>query len=175
MDIITVIIINISIVGGIVLISMFLFYMKNVFLLDNNREYSCLFNIFKRYTGFQYQEGRFLPGSITNPLSATYQEPKVLFPLHDRKQKQAIIEGKSQGVKIIGINNITWRHFLYDKVIIQNNFNFRAIGYTLWIILKILQKKGRTSDIPDVMEYLVLSQQKISESEESLIKQILKQ
>jgi len=94
-------------------------------------------------TGIKVLDGRFRPGTLTNPNSKGFVEPEMLILTDPLADQQALHEAKNIGIPVIGLcdtNNET-RHL--DLVIPTNNKGRRALALVYWILAReILKQKG---------------------------------
>lgn len=82
--------------------------------------------VFAKTIGATVVAGRFVPGSLTNPILPNFVEPQVIFVTDPAADEQALREALSIGIPIVGIcdaNNET-RHV--DLVVPSNNKGRRA-------------------------------------------------
>ena len=95
-------------------------------------------------TGIQILDGRFRPGTLTNPNSKDFFEPDVIVLTDPLADIQALHEAKNIGIPVVALcdtNNET-RHI--DIAIPTNNKGRRALALIYWLITReILRAKGK--------------------------------
>jgi small subunit ribosomal protein S2 len=119
-------------------------YDPNKILIVSARQYGQKpAKVFGKTIGANIVAGRFVPGSLTNPILPSFQEPDVLFVTDPAADEQALREAMSIGVPIVGIcdaNNET-RHV--DLVIPSNNKGRRALATIYWLLAReVLKARG---------------------------------
>ena len=96
------------------------------------------------YTGIQVLDGRFRPGTLTNPNSKGFLEPELLILTDPLADAQALHEAKNIGIPVIGLcdtNNET-KHL--DLVIPTNNKGRRALALVYWPLTRaVLKEQGK--------------------------------
>lgn len=96
------------------------------------------------YTGIQLLDGRFRPGTLTNPNSKGFLEPELLILTDPLADAQALHEAKNIGIPVIGLcdtNNET-KHL--DLVIPTNNKGRRALALVYWLLTRaVLKEQGK--------------------------------
>jgi len=94
--------------------------------------------------GFIAQPGRFLPGTLTNPLCGNYHEVDILLvndPIGDR---QAMAEAIKVGIPIVALCDTNNETRYVDLVIPVNNKGRKALALTYWLLAReILKEKGQ--------------------------------
>ena len=76
---------------------------------------------FCEVTGAQKMLGRFMPGTLTNPLLSYFSEPQLIIISDPQVDSQAITEATNAGIPIIGIANTDNVTSELDLVIPANN------------------------------------------------------
>ena len=110
------------------------------------------------YTGIQVLDGRFRPGTLTNPNSRGFLEPELLILTDPLADAQALHEAKNIGIPVIGLcdtNNET-KHL--DIVIPTNNKGRRALALVYWLLTRaVLKEQGKIKSYdefkPEVEEF----------------------
>jgi len=92
--------------------------------------------------------GRFVPGILTNPALADYQEPEVVIVTDPAIDTQAVQEATDVGIPVIALcdsNNLASN---VDLVIPANNKGRKALALVYWLLTReTLRAKGIT-DFP---------------------------
>ncbi|MCX6662252.1 MAG: 30S ribosomal protein S2 [Euryarchaeota archaeon] len=95
-------------------------------------------------TGIQVLDGRFQPGTLTNPNAKTFLEPEIILLTDPLADIQALHEAKNIGIPVIALcdtNNET-KHI--DYVIPTNNKGRRALALIYWLLARaILREQGK--------------------------------
>ena len=96
--------------------------------------------VFAKTLGASVVAGRFVPGSLTNPILPHFIEPEVILVTDPAADEQALREAFSIGIPIVGIcdaNNETRR---VDLVVPSNNKGRRALATVYWLLTREIQK-----------------------------------
>ena len=96
--------------------------------------------VFAELCRFVVQPGRFLPGTLTNPLSSNYHEIDILLvndPIGDR---QAITEAVKIGIPIVALCDTNNETGYVDLVIPVNNKGRKSLALTYWLITREVLK-----------------------------------
>jgi len=128
---------------------------EKILVLNTQKEYPHL-KKFAKLAKLGYYDEKFIPGTFTNPRVKDFKEPAAIFIVHDKKEKQAVIEStgaKMTKTPVLGFNNLIANHRLYTRVVIINNFEHDSIGFSLWQLLKIIERSGHIN-----LESLTLNQ-----------------
>ena len=95
---------------------------------------------FCELTGARKMLGRFMPGTLTNPLLPYYSEPQLMIVSDPQVDAQAITEATNAGVPVIGIANTDNVTSELDLVIPANNRGRKALATVYWLLAReILQ------------------------------------
>ena len=76
---------------------------------------------FCELTGARKMLGRFMPGTLTNPLLPYYSEPQLIIVSDPQVDAQAVTEASNAGIPVIGIANTDNVTSELDLVIPANN------------------------------------------------------
>lgn len=89
------------------------------------------------------KEGRFIPGSLTNPQLPQYTEPEVLMVTDPAADQQAMAEAMNIGIPIIALCDANNETRNVDLVIPTNNKGRRALACVYWLLTReMLKEKG---------------------------------
>jgi small subunit ribosomal protein S2 len=89
------------------------------------------------------KEGRFIPGSLTNPRLPQYTEPEVLVVTDPAADQQAMAEAMNVGIPIIALCDANNETRNVDLVVPTNNKGRRALACVYWLLTReILKEKG---------------------------------
>ena len=95
---------------------------------------------FCEVTGAQKMLGRFMPGTLTNPLLSYFSEPQLIVISDPQVDSQAITEATNAGIPIIGIANTDNVTSELDLVIPANNRGRKSLATVYWLLAReILQ------------------------------------
>ena len=101
-------------------------------------------------TGVQVLDGRFRPGTLTNPNSKGFLEPELLIVTDPLADQQALHEAENVGIPVIGLcdtNNET-KHL--DLIIPTNNKGRRALALVYWLLTReVMKEKGKIKSYSD--------------------------
>ncbi len=97
---------------------------------------------FGEVVGCQTIPGRFIPGTLTNPESAKFIEPKVIVVTDPRSDSQAILEAKQNGIPVVGLCDTENLLSYIDLCVPVNNKGKKAIALVYWLLARqILREK----------------------------------
>ena len=99
--------------------------------------------VFGKTLGTMVVAGRFIPGSLTNPILPKFVEPDVLLVTDPAADEQAIREALNVGIPIVGICDANNETRYVDLVIPSNNKGRRALATMYWLLTReILKSRG---------------------------------
>ena len=106
---------------------------------------------FCEVTGAQKMLGRFMTGTLTNPLLSYFSEPQLIIISDPQVDSQAITEATNAGIPIIGIANTDNVTSELDLVIPANNRGRKSLATVYWLLAReILQdSKAMKYEIDD--------------------------
>ena len=106
---------------------------------------------FCELTGATKMLGRFMPGTLTNPLLPYYSEPQLIIVSDPQVDAQAITEATNVGIPVIGIANTDNVTSELDLVIPANNRGRKSLATVYWLLAnEILQdSKAMKYEIDD--------------------------
>ena len=98
-------------------------------------------------------DGRFMPGTLTNPSLPYYIEPKLILVSDPQIDEQAVTEATNAGIPVIGIANTDNLTSKLDLIIPANNRGRKALATVYWLLLRqiLIERKELKEDEP--MEY----------------------
>lgn len=113
-------------------------------LVCSGREYaSTPIEKFCELTAATPMLGRFMPGTLTNPLLPYYIEPELVFVSDPQVDEQAVLEATNAGIPVIGIANTDNVTSKVDLVIPANNRGRKSLAAIYWLLAReILSQKG---------------------------------
>ena len=93
--------------------------------------------------GAQVFAGRFVPGTMTNPLVDAYTEPEVLFVTDPAFDAQALREAVQIGIPVIGLCDANNETKNIELVIPTNNKGRRALATVYWLLTRETLKERK--------------------------------
>jgi len=106
--------------------------------------------VFGKAIGAMVVAGRFVPGSLTNPILPKFIEPEVLFVTDPAADEQALREGLNVGIPIVGICDANNETKYVDLVIPSNNKGRRALATVYWLLTReVLKARGQLATDED--------------------------
>jgi small subunit ribosomal protein S2 len=106
--------------------------------------------VFGKSIGAMVVAGRFVPGSLTNPILPKFIEPQMLFVTDPAADEQALREGLNVGIPIIGICDANNETKYVDLVIPSNNKGRRALATIYWLLTReVLKARGQLASDED--------------------------
>ncbi len=106
--------------------------------------------VFGKNIGAMVVAGRFVPGSLTNPILPKFTEPEILFVTDPAADEQALREALNIGIPIVGICDANNETKYVDLVIPSNNKGRRALATIYWLLTReIMKAKGQVASDED--------------------------
>jgi small subunit ribosomal protein S2 len=105
---------------------------------------------FSKAIGAPAFAGRFVPGTLTNPVNPGFVEPDVLLVTDPAADKQALNEALNLGIPIIAMCDANNETRNVDLVIPTNNKGRRALACIYWVLTReVLIARGDIKDPED--------------------------
>ncbi len=99
--------------------------------------------VFGKTIGATVIAGRFVPGSLTNPILPNFAEPEMLFVTDPAADEQALREALNVGIPIVGICDANNETKYVDLVLPSNNKGRRALATIYWLLTReVLKARG---------------------------------
>jgi len=96
------------------------------------------------FTGIQVLDGRFQPGTLTNPNAKTFLEPEIILLTDPLADVQALHEAKNIGIPVLALCDTNNETKYIDYVIPTNNKGRRALALIYWLLTRaILKEQGK--------------------------------
>jgi small subunit ribosomal protein S2 len=92
-------------------------------------------------TGIQVLDGRFRPGTLTNPNAKGFLEPELLIVTDPLADVQALHEAENIGIPVIGLCDTNNETKYLDLVIPTNNKGRRALALVYWLLTRAILKE----------------------------------
>jgi small subunit ribosomal protein S2 len=106
--------------------------------------------VFGKTIGAMVVAGRFVPGSLTNPILPKFVEPEILFVTDPAADEQALKEALNVGIPIVGICDANNETKYVDLVIPSNNKGRRALATIYWLLTReVLKARGQFASDED--------------------------
>lgn len=117
-------------------------------LVCSGREYASMpIEKFCELTGATPMLGRFMPGTLTNPLLPYYTEPQLVLVSDPQTDAQAVLEATNAGIPVIAISNTDNITSKVDLVIPANNRGRKSLAATYWLLAReILLQRGQLKE-----------------------------
>ncbi len=117
-------------------------------LVCSGREYASMpIEKFCELTGATPMLGRFMPGTLTNPLLPYYTEPQLILVSDPQTDAQAVLEATNAGIPVIAISNTDNITSKVDLVIPANNRGRKSLAATYWLLAReILLQRGQLKE-----------------------------
>ncbi|MFQ5975532.1 MAG: 30S ribosomal protein S2 [Candidatus Hydrothermarchaeales archaeon] len=125
-------------------------------LVVSRRQYGqAPINRFAKLTGATALEGRFIPGTLTNPNLPGFIEPEVLVITDPRGDEQALKEANSIGIPTVALCDTDNSSSGVDIVIPTNNKGKKALILIYWLLAKttLEEKESLPEDFPSLEEF----------------------
>jgi len=102
------------------------------------------------HIGMAVVDGRFRPGTLTNPNSKDFREPEIVVLTDPLADIQALHEAKNVGIPVIALCDTNNETKYVDIVIPTNNKGRRALALIYWLLTKaVLKEQGKIKSEDD--------------------------
>jgi len=96
------------------------------------------------HTGITIIDGRFRPGTLTNPNSKDFFEPEIIILTDPLADQQALHEARNIGIPVVALCDTNNETKYIDFIIPSNNKGRRALALIYWLLTReILKAKGK--------------------------------
>jgi small subunit ribosomal protein S2 len=117
---------------------------KNILIVSVRQYGQKPIKLLSEHTGIQVLDGRFRPGTLTNPSSKGFLEPELLIVTDPLADAQALHEAENIGIPVIGLCDTNNETKYLDLVIPTNNKGRRALALVYWLLTRaILKEQGK--------------------------------
>ena len=96
--------------------------------------------MFSKAVGTDYIVGRFIPGTLTNPMLKEYREPEVVFVNDPAIDKQAVSEATIVGLPVVALCDTNNSAADIDLIIPTNNKGRKALALVYWLLAREMLK-----------------------------------
>lgn len=136
-------------------------------LICSGREYASMpVEKFCELIGATPMLGRFMPGTLTNPLLPYYMEPELVVVSDPQVDEQAVVEATNAGIPVVAISNTDNVTSKVDLVIPANNRGRKSLAAIYWLLAReILLLKGELKDGESMKYQIDDFETKINEDE----------
>jgi small subunit ribosomal protein S2 len=101
--------------------------------------------MFAKIIGAEAITGRFVPGTLTNPVLSEYREPDVIVVTDPAIDAQAVKEATDVSIPVVALCDSNNQAENVDLVIPTNNKGRKALAIVYWILTReVLRNKGIT-------------------------------
>ena len=102
------------------------------------------------HTGIQILDGRFRPGTLTNPSAKGFLEPELLIVTDPLADAQALHEAQNISIPVVGLCDTNNETKYLDITIPTNNKGRRALALVYWLLARaILLEQGKIKKLED--------------------------
>ncbi|HEX9909029.1 MAG TPA: 30S ribosomal protein S2 [Thermoplasmata archaeon] len=96
--------------------------------------------VFAKAIGSMVIAGRFVPGTLTNPILPSFLEPEVIFVTDPAADEQALNEAINVGIPVVGVCDANNETKYVDMIIPSNNKGRRALATIYWLLTREIQR-----------------------------------
>lgn len=103
---------------------------------------------FSEALGTKSVNGRFMPGTLTNPRSDSFMEPEIVVVTDPEEDRQAITEANDSNIPVVAIADSENSLDGVDYVIPANNKGEKALGMVFYLLAEqIKENRGEKLDL----------------------------
>ncbi len=104
--------------------------------------------MFSKAVGSEYVIGRFIPGTLTNPMLKEYKEPDVVIVTDPAIDRQAVEEASRIGIPVVALCDTNNSTSNIDLVIPTNNKGRKALALVYWLLAREVLRNRGIEDFP---------------------------
>ncbi|MFH2101116.1 MAG: 30S ribosomal protein S2 [Candidatus Micrarchaeota archaeon] len=102
---------------------------------------------FSQLTSIPLVKGRFVPGTMTNMMCASFKEPKLVMVCDPKGEREAILESAKNGVPVIALCDTDNETKFIDLIVPINNKGKRSLALTFYILAReLMLSQGKIKD-----------------------------
>jgi len=106
--------------------------------------------VFSNRIGCSAFPGRFVPGTLTNPMLNVYVEPKLIMVTDPAADQQALREAVKSRIPVIGLCDANNETKYVDLIIPANNKGRRSLAVIYWLLTReVLKARGEIQSNAD--------------------------
>jgi small subunit ribosomal protein S2 len=102
--------------------------------------------MFAKVVGAEAITGRFVPGTLTNPMLSEYREPDVVLVTDPAIDTQAVKEATDVGIPVVALCDSNNQAENVDLVIPTNNKGRKALALVYWLLAREVLKNIGVQD-----------------------------
>ncbi|MEM3341283.1 MAG: 30S ribosomal protein S2 [Thermoplasmata archaeon] len=107
-------------------------------------------NTFAKTINTMIVPGRFVPGTLTNPIIPNFIEPDVLLITDPAADRQALSEAVAIGIPVVGLCDANNETKNVDVIIPANNKGRRSLAVVYWLLTReVMKARGMISSDAD--------------------------
>jgi small subunit ribosomal protein S2 len=96
--------------------------------------------MFAKNVGARSMVGRFVPGTLTNPLLPTFFEPDIIVVTDPSADQQALKEAVNVGIPVVALSDANNELKYVDLAIPANNKGRRSLALVYWLLTREVLK-----------------------------------
>ncbi|AEA47596.1 30S ribosomal protein S2 [Archaeoglobus veneficus] len=108
--------------------------------------------MFAKVVGADCIVGRFVPGTLTNPMLREYREPDVVIVTDPAIDSQAVQEATDIGIPVVALCDSNNSAANVDLVIPTNNKGRKALALVYWLLAREILRNRGISEFPYAVE-----------------------
>lgn len=121
---------------------------ENILVVGRKEEAQLPVRKFSEYFGTKKVDGRFMPGTLTNPQSENFMEPEIVVVTDPEIDAQAVQEARDTKIPVIAIADSENSLEDIDLVIPANNKGRNSLGMVFYLLASEIQdRKGEELDL----------------------------
>ncbi len=122
---------------------------------------------FAMLTGASLVKGRFVPGTMTNMMCASFKEPKIVMVCDPKGEREAIRESAKNGVPVIAFCDTDNETKFIDLVVPVNNKGKRSLALAFYVLARELMiSQGKIADYSEFKHEISYFEQPLPEKKE---------
>jgi len=139
---------------------------ENILVVGRKEEAQLPVRMFSKALDTKKVDGRFMPGTLTNPQSENFAEPEIVLVTDPETDAQAVQEARDTKVPVVAVADSENSLEDIDLVIPANNKGNNALG-TVFYLLAQETKKERGEEIDHELEDFQPKVERVEDDEET--------